>query len=110
MNVKSKVKTLKPKGKIKIIIDKKSDMVAIAITDTGIGISSKDQQKLFTKFFRTEKAINTNTEGSGLGLYVVKSYVESWGGKITLKSTEGKGTTFFLELPIKMKNSQEKNQ
>ncbi len=108
--ISNAIKYNKADGKITIVIDKTSDRVLISVADTGIGISPKDQQKLFTKFFRTEKAISTNTEGSGLGLYVVKAYVESWGGKITLTSKEGKGSTFFLELPITMKDSLQKNQ
>lgn len=72
----------------------------IEVKDTGMGISSEEQKKLFTKFFRSQKAINKNPEGSGLGLYVAKSYVEAWGGIITVQSTEEQGSTFTVEIPI----------
>lgn len=88
-------------GKVTVTIDRyKSEWVSIDIQDTGIGISQEDQKKLFTKFFRTEKGSSENTTGSGLGLYIVKSYVEEWGGKIIVESKEGKGSTFTVRLPI----------
>jgi PAS domain S-box-containing protein len=87
-------------GKIDVSIDKNDNGVLIIIKDTGIGISVADQEKLFTKFYRSQKAVFSNPEGSGLGLYVVKSYVEGWGGKIAVVSTEGKGSTFSISLPF----------
>ncbi|HET7099388.1 MAG TPA: ATP-binding protein [Patescibacteria group bacterium] len=95
-----------PKGIVKITIDQKDDNIILSVEDHGVGISKKDQVKLFTKFFRSQNAITKNTEGSGLGLYVVKSYIDVWGGKITVKSTEGKGSTFSIRLPIKMKEGE----
>lgn len=96
-------------GKIEIIIEKRDRMIFIAIKDTGIGISKEDKKKLFTKFFRSEKATIKNAEGSGLGLYVVKSYVDGWGGSIAVESSEGKGSTFTLTLPITTKQDLKRN-
>lgn len=90
---------------VDVIVKKTGAILLISVKDTGIGISEADQKKLFTKFFRSEKAIGHNPEGSGLGLYVVKSYVEGWGGKVAVESAEGKGSTFTISLPI----SQKKN-
>ncbi len=45
-----------------------------------------------------------NSEGSGLGLYIVKSYTERWGGQVSVASQEGKGSTFTITLPLKPKN------
>lgn len=87
-------------GKIDVTIDQINDKLVISVKDTGIGISAADQKKLFTKFFRSENSIKHNPEGSGLGLYIAKSYVEGWGGKITAESSEGKGSTFTMSLPI----------
>lgn len=89
------------KGKVCVIVKKDKSSLVISVKDTGIGISPNDQKMLFTKFFRTEKAIKVHPEGSGLGLYVVKSYVEGWGGKIMFESTEGIGSTFTITLPVK---------
>ncbi len=97
-----------PHGKIELILEPIKDILYLNITDTGIGIEEEDRKKLFTKFFRAQKAIITNTEGSGLGLYLAKSYIEGWGGKISLKSTEGKGASFMIELPIRTKHKQDK--
>jgi signal transduction histidine kinase len=67
----------------------------IKIQDKGIGISPEDQQKLFGRFFRASNA--TDVQGTGLGLYIVKNYVEMMGGKVTCESELGKGSTFWVE-------------
>ena len=95
-------------GSINVCVKKIADTLLISVKDTGIGISAEDQKRIFTKFFRGEKAIEHNPEGSGLGLYVVKSYVEGWGGKIDVNSTEGKGSTFTISLPIYQKIDNER--
>lgn len=87
-------------GTVEVIVKIVENALVISVKDTGIGISETDQKKLFTKFFRSEKAIRHNPEGSGLGLYVVQSYVEGWGGKISFESIEGKGSIFTISIPI----------
>jgi len=88
-------------GEVRVVLDKKTDnTLLISVIDSGIRISSEDQKNLFTKFFRTEKGSTFNTEGSGLGLYVVKSYVGDWGGKVFVESEEGKGSTFTVTIPF----------
>lgn len=96
-------------GNVDVNIERKARGLVISVADTGIGISEKDQKRLFTKFFRSEKAALQNPDGSGLGLYVVKSYAEDWGGKITVRSQEGKGTTLSISLPFKIRKQNEKN-
>jgi signal transduction histidine kinase len=86
-------------GTVKISIDHKEERVIISVADDGIGIPQKDQSKIFSKFFRAGNAVLKETEGSGLGLNVVKSFIEEAGGKIWFESEEGKGSTFFIELP-----------
>lgn len=90
-----------PGGKVSVAVGKEIENLLLNVRDTGIGISTKDKSKLFSKFFRTEKASIKNTEGTGLGLYVVKSYVEGWGGKILIESEEGKGSLFSMSIPFK---------
>ncbi len=92
-----------PGGSVEVVVHHVDGVLLISVKDTGIGISSADQKKIFTKFFRSFKAIAHNPEGSGLGLYVVKSYVEGWGGKVSVESAEHKGSTFTLSLPIQQK-------
>lgn len=98
------VKYNKPQGTVDVDVQKLNGYVEVKITDTGMGIPKKDQNRLFSKFFRAENAILAQTEGSGLGLFVVKSYIEAWGGKVSFESEEGKGTTFIITLPIKTKS------
>lgn len=93
-------------GSVVVTIERKARELVIRVVDTGIGISEKDQKRLFTKFFRSETAALKNPDGSGLGLYVVKSYVEDWGGKVTVRSQEGKGTTLSISLPPKMRKAK----
>jgi len=86
---------------IKVIILKNKEHVEISVNDQGIGISMDDQEKLFTKFYRTQEAAKYSTTGSGLGLYIVKKILDICCGKIQCNSEKGKGTTFTIFLPIK---------
>lgn len=65
--------------------------------DSGIGIPKKDQKHLFEKFFRANNAINI--KGTGLGLHIVKRYLDLMKGSITFRSKENAGTTFIVTLP-----------
>lgn len=73
--------------------------IAISIKDTGIGIPPEDLPKLFNKFYRAENAIKSQTEGSGLGLYIAKGVVNSHGGEIWAESELNRGTTITITLP-----------
>jgi signal transduction histidine kinase len=70
------------------------------VRDQGIGIPEEDQKYLFDRFFRASNA--TNIEGTGLGLNIVKKYLELLGGHITFKSIYGTGTTFNVEIPMNL--------
>ncbi len=83
-------------GKIRITMQKKSGEILIGIADTGIGIPAGQQSKVFTKFFRADNASAQKIDGTGLGLYLVKTLVEKTGGKIWFESTENKGSTFYV--------------
>ena len=73
----------------------------MSVADTGIGIVKEDQKFLFNKFFRAKNAILMRTEGSGLGLYISKNIIEKHNGKISVDSAEGRGSTFFIQLPMR---------
>lgn len=90
-------------GKIEVAIDltKDKNNILISIADTGIGIAQDQQPRIFTKFFRGANAVRMKTEGSGLGLFIVKNIINAHQGKIWFKSQEGKGSTFYFTLPIK---------
>ena len=72
----------------------------ITISDNGIGISEKDQKAIFDKFYRAGNSTVHNVKGLGLGLYFTHQIITAHGGTISIKSTEGKGTTFTITLPI----------
>ena len=74
----------------------------IAVSDTGAGMSQEDIQKLFRSFSRGESGVTYYKEGTGLGLYIARQFVELQGGKVWAESEgKGKGSTFYIELPIK---------
>lgn len=75
-------------------------MLQVGIRDEGIGIPKSDQNQLFKKFFRAGNALKSAVQGTGLGLYFVKSIVEMSGGQIWYDSEENKGTTFYVTLPL----------
>lgn len=73
--------------------------VAIAVTDRGIGIAKEDQERVFERFFRSDKARSRSTGGTGLGLAIVKHVAANHNGEITLWSKQGTGSTFTLRIP-----------
>ncbi len=75
------------------------DLIEIAVTDQGIGISDKDKERIFERFYRVDPARSRATGGTGLGLAIVKHVAASHGGEVTVWSAEGQGSTFTLRLP-----------
>jgi two-component system phosphate regulon sensor histidine kinase PhoR len=84
-------------GSVSVRLYERNGTVVLDVADTGIGISEKDQEELFTRFYRVERA--TEVRGIGLGLYVSKAIVESHGGEIRVSSEPGTGSTFSVILP-----------
>jgi signal transduction histidine kinase len=72
----------------------------IKISDTGMGIPKNQQDKVFLKLFRADNAKQSETEGTGLGLYIIKSIVDQAGGSVWFESEENKGTTFYVSFPV----------
>jgi PAS domain S-box-containing protein len=86
-------------GEVEVTTRSAGPQVTCAIRDTGIGIPAGAQARLFEKFYRADNAASIDTEGTGLGLYLVKLIVERSGGTITCESEEQRGSTFVLSLP-----------
>jgi signal transduction histidine kinase len=104
--IENAVKYAPDRGKIEITLDVQGAFLQIKIKDNGVGIPEEDKKKMFTKFFRASNVMRMQTEGSGLGLFMVKNIVNKHGGEITFSSEEGVGTEFVLTLPLK---KEEKN-
>ena len=81
-----------------------NDTIVIHVKDTGIGISPENQELIFERFSRGGKEISQNVTGLGLGLSIARENAELIGGKITLASPKGKGSTFYLSIPYKPVN------
>ncbi len=83
------------KGAVLIILKKTANGVLLSVSDTGIGMSRETQAKLFQKFFKA----NPEAPGTGIGLVVLKGIIDKHGGRVRVKSSLGKGTTFELSIP-----------
>ena len=89
-----------PQGNITAQLTTDDDTATVSISDTGIGISAEDQKHLFEKFYRVNSSMTREIGGTGLGLYISRNLVEHYGGKLTVTSTIGKGSTFSFTLPL----------
>lgn len=86
--------------RIEVNIRSESGFGVVSVTDFGIGISAADQKHIFDKFYRVAKRNLARTQGTGLGLSLVKQLMEMQGGKVTVSSEPGKGSTFKLYFPL----------
>jgi two-component system phosphate regulon sensor histidine kinase PhoR len=85
---------------IDINLFSKDDELLLCVKDYGIGISSKDQEKIFDRFYRCDEPQRLGIKGSGIGLTIVKKIMEAHKGRLTLESRPGEGSTFCVHLPI----------
>jgi signal transduction histidine kinase len=89
-------------GQVTIGVKQMGTEVLVSVSDTGMGITEVDKGRIFEKFFRSPKAVDSGIEGTGLGLSVAKLMVDKSGGSIWFDSVEGQGTTFSFKLPFKV--------
>ncbi|GHO48752.1 PAS domain-containing sensor histidine kinase [Ktedonospora formicarum] len=85
---------------VQIEVQERPQTVEIRVQDTGMGIPQHQQAQIFGRFMRAENAKAAGISGTGLGLYLCRSLVEQHGGRLWFESEEGKGSTFFLTLPL----------
>ncbi len=97
------VKYTQKGGTIDVTMVEKGKHVTIAVSDTGIGIPKKDLKRLFQRLFRADNVRKLDTDGNGLGLYISKMIIGNLDGDIVVESTEDKGSTFTVMLPLKPK-------
>jgi signal transduction histidine kinase len=87
-------------GRVAVRLSSEEGLVRFEVSDTGIGISEQERERLFERFFRSQNALERQIQGTGLGLYISKAIVEAHGGRIGVDSKAGEGTTFVVELPV----------
>lgn len=87
-------------GTVTISARRDGEKVCITVEDSGVGISETDVQKIFDRFYRADKSRSRRTGGSGLGLSIARTIIESFGGSVTMTSVVDVGTTVLVRLPI----------
>jgi signal transduction histidine kinase len=98
--VENAIKYSPPNSHITLRSREEGNWVRVLVADEGIGIAPEEQQKVFAKFYRGRNATSRDIKGTGLGLYLVKYFVELHKGMVELKSELGKGSTFTVSLPV----------
>lgn len=93
-------------GKVTINMHEQGETILFEVRDTGIGIAPLDLPRVFEKFYRSSRREAYAQKGSGLGLAIVKSIVERHHGKIWVESQLGKGSVFYIQLPVKQPRNQ----
>lgn len=89
-------------GNIYVNIKDCKDSITISVKDTGIGIPQDKIENIFERFVQVDKTLRRNKEGSGIGLYLVKSFVNMHEGTIDIQSVIGKGSEFIINIPVKL--------
>lgn len=100
--ISNAIKFTKPGGEITIKIDDLGDTVNISVRDTGIGIDKSKWSMIFERFRQVNSSLVRDSQGSGIGLSIVKSLVEMHKGQISVDSEVGKGTEFIMTFPVKI--------
>ncbi len=89
------------KQEINVTISTKENYLDIEVSDSGIGIPEEEKPKIFGEFFRASNARKKLVSGSGIGLFMCHEYIKAHKGSVTFESSENKGTTFFVKIPLK---------
>jgi two-component system sensor histidine kinase SenX3 len=99
------IKYSEPGQSVEIGATRDGDRVSIAVRDHGVGIPTRDLERIFERFYRVDRARSRDTGGTGLGLAIVHHVAQAHGGDVKVESREGEGSTFTLSLPIYVHNA-----
>jgi two-component system, OmpR family, sensor histidine kinase SenX3 len=97
--VDNAVKYTPPGGRVEVVGGSEGSEIVISISDTGIGIPEGKIPRIFERFYRVDKARSKATGGTGLGLSIVRHVAQNHGGRVTVESIPGEGSTFIVSLP-----------
>ncbi|MCX7842987.1 MAG: HAMP domain-containing histidine kinase [Clostridia bacterium] len=100
------IKFTPPGGKIQVSIYERNRQVVISVKDTGYGIPQNKLGIIFDRFKQSDSSLTRDTEGSGIGLSLVKSFIDLHSGSISVQSEESRGSEFLVELPIRLCEAQ----
>jgi signal transduction histidine kinase len=100
--ISNAIKYTPPHGSIELslCLDPAGKHFLFSVADTGVGIPTSQHERIFTRLFRADNVRANDTEGNGLGLYIVKAIIENSGGRVWFESEENHGSTFHVELPV----------
>jgi two-component system, OmpR family, sensor histidine kinase SenX3 len=98
--VENAVKYSEQSGRVELQVRLHEPWVEFVVDDQGVGIPSRDLDRIFERFYRVDKARSRGTGGSGLGLSIVRHVAANHGGDVLVSSTEGEGSTFVLRVPL----------
>jgi signal transduction histidine kinase len=99
--VKNAIRFNYPDGRVDVVLSREDDTAVIEIADTGPGIPADELQNIFSKFYQVDGSSTRAVGGTGLGLAIAKRAVEAHGGRITVATAVGKGSTFTVRLPLR---------
>jgi signal transduction histidine kinase len=98
--VSNAIKFTRAGGDVHVSVSHLDGVAWLEVADTGIGIDTDDQERLFERFFRTSSVVEQHFPGTGLGLYIARAIVEAHGGSITVRGEPGEGALFSVALPV----------
>jgi two-component system sensor histidine kinase SenX3 len=97
--VDNAIKYSEDESSVQVSVEESNGWVDISVADHGIGIPSRDLERIFERFYRVDRARSRDTGGTGLGLSIVRHVAGNHGGEVRVVSREGEGSTFTLRLP-----------